>query len=328
MLIAEIHELCLLRQLGDFLAQKFRKKCLVCKEALQRNRYLRLQNVIYQRMKHTRILKGLILILTTLALTSCQLRGSKGTMPIPQEVAAAADSATAVDASVLDSLTVVVTPDSLSAVLLQRVGYVVSYNPEMRIPNWVAWHLTPQRLEGSASRKGHPFQTDEDIPEPRVDTYDYMRSGYDRGHMCPAADNKWDAEAMRQSFLLTNICPQNHNLNAGDWNEMEMQCRAWAKNWGGVYIVCGPLLYRCQHKRIGEHKVVVPEAFFKVVLCLKGTPKAIGFIYKNEKGNRPKGDYVNTIDEVERLTGFDFFSALPDSLENKIEATANLEDWY
>ena len=168
---------------------------------------------------------------------------------------------------------------------------------------------------------------DEDIPEPRVDTYDYMRSGYDRGHMCPAADNKWDAEAMRESFLLTNICPQNHNLNAGDWYEMEMQCRAWAKNWGGVYIVCGPLLYRCQHKRIGEHKVVVPEAFFKVVLCLKGTPKAIGFIYKNEKGNRPKGDYVNTIDEVERLTGFDFFSALPDSLENKIEATANLEDW-
>ena len=73
--------------------------------------------------------------------------------------------------------------------------------------------------------------------------------------------------------------------------------------------------------------MVVPEAFFKVVLCLKGTPKAIGFIYKNEKGNRPKGDYVNTIDEVERLTGFDFFSALPDSLENKIEATANLEDW-
>lgn len=327
MLIADSNEPCLLRQLGDFLAQKFRKKCLVCKEALQRNRYLRLQNVIYQRMKHSCILKELILILTTLALTSCQLRGAKETKPILQDVKAAADSATAVDASVLDSLCVVVTPDSLPSVLLQRVGYTVSYNPAMRIPNWVAWYLTPQRLEGAASRKGHPFQADEDIPAPRVDTYDYMRSGYDRGHMCPAADNKWDAEAMRESFLFTNICPQNHNLNAGDWNEMEMQCRAWAKTWGGVYIVCGPLLYRCQHKRIGEYKVVVPEAFFKVVLCLKGTPKAIGFIYKNEKGNRPKGDYVNTIDEVERLTGFDFFSALPDSLENKIEATANLEDW-
>lgn len=279
-------------------------------------------------MQLIRILTGQILVLTAFALSSCQFGAPKGAKLVSQNVATEADSATAVDASVLDSLCVVVTPDSLPSVLLQRVGYTVSYNPEMRIPNWVAWYLTPQRLEGAASRKGHPFQADEDIPAPRVDTYDYMRSGYDRGHMCPAADNKWDAEAMRESFLFTNICPQNHNLNAGDWNEMEMQCRAWAKTWGGVYIVCGPLLYRCQHKRIGEHKVVVPEAFFKVVLCLKGTPKAIGFIYKNEKGNRPKGDYVNTIDEVERLTGFDFFSALPDSLENKIEATANLEDWY
>lgn len=279
-------------------------------------------------MKLTRILTGQILVLTAFALSSCQFGAPKGAMLVSQNVATEADSATAMDASVLDSLCVVVTPDSLPSVLLQRVGYTVSYNPAMRIPNWVAWHLMPQRLEGAASRKGHPFQADEDIPAPRVDTYDYMRSSYDRGHMCPAADNKWDAEAMRESFLFTNICPQNHNLNAGDWNEMEMQCRAWAKTWDGIYIVCGPLLYRRQHKRIGEHKVVVPEAFFKVVLCLKGTPKAIGFIYKNEKGNRPKGDYVNTIDEVERLTGFDFFSALPDSLENKIEATANLEDWY
>lgn len=279
-------------------------------------------------MQLIRILTGQILVLTAFALSSCQFGAPKGAKLVSQNVATEADSATAVDASVLDSLCVVVTPDSLPSVLLQRVGYTVSYNPEMRIPNWVAWYLTPQRLEGAASRKGHPFQADEDIPAPRVDTYDYMRSGYDRGHMCPAADNKWDAEAMRESFLFTNICPQNHNLNAGDWNEMEMQCRAWAKTWDGIYIVCGPLLYRRQHKRIGEHKVVVPEAFFKVVLCLKGTPKAIGFIYKNEKGNRPKGDYVNTIDEVERLTGFDFFSALPDSLENKIEATANLEDWY
>ena len=177
-------------------------------------------------MKLTRILTGQILVLTAFALSSCQFGAPKGVMLVSQNVATAADSATAVDASVLDSLCVVVTPDSLPSVLLQRVGYTVSYNPAMRIPNWVAWHLTPQRLEGAASRKGHPFQADEDIPAPRVDTYDYMRSGYDRGHMCPAADNKWDAEAMRESFLFTNICPQNHNLNAGDWNEIEMQCRA------------------------------------------------------------------------------------------------------
>ena len=115
-------------------------------------------------MKLTRILTGQILVLTAFALSSCQFGAPKGAMLVSQNVATEADSATAVDASVLDSLCVVVTPDSLPSVLLQRMGYTVSYNPAMRIPNWVAWHLTPQRLEGAASRKGHPFQADEDIP--------------------------------------------------------------------------------------------------------------------------------------------------------------------
>lgn len=88
------------------------------------------------------------------------------------------------------------------------------------------------------------------------------------------------------------------------------------------YPVQGP------HKTIGENQVVVPEAFFKVVLCMRGTPKAIGFIYRNTDGNRPKGDYVNTVDQVERITGLDFFPALPDDVETKVEAEANLDEWY
>ena len=152
-------------------------------------------------------------------------------------------------------------------------------------------------------------------------------AGDDRGHMCPSGDNKWDKTAQQQSFLMTNICPQNRNLNAGDWNEMENQCRKWAKQYGRIYIVAGPILYNQKHKTIGKAKVVVPEAFFKVVLCMEGTPKAIGFIYKNEAGNRPKGDYVNSIDAIERITGFDFFPALEDALEAKVEAEANLADW-
>ena len=82
-----------------------------------------------------------------------------------------------------------------------------------------------------------------------------------------------------------------------------------------------------RHKRIGAHKIPVPEAFFKVVLCMEGTPKAIGFIYKNADGNRPKGDYVNTVDEVERITGLDFFPALPDDVEARVEASCSLDDW-
>ena len=213
-------------------------------------------------------------------------------------------------------------------VVLRRVGYTVSYNSWTRQPNWVAWQLTAKRTKGSNDRKDYKFTPDEEVPSPRAEDSDYRSSGYDRGHMCPAGDNKWNADAMRQSFLFSNICPQAPSLNRGDWNEMELACRRWAKKYGSVYVVCGPVFYKkSRRKTIGRNKVAVPDAFFKVLLCTEGTPKAIGFIYKNTDGNRPMGDYVNTVDEVERITGYDFFPSLPDKVENKVEATCNLEQW-
>ncbi len=211
--------------------------------------------------------------------------------------------------------------------ILRREGYTVSYNSNTKLPNWVAWHLTAARLKGKANRKDKDFTEDEEVSTPRATDNDYYCSEYDRGHMCPAGDNKWSDVAMTQSFLFTNICPQAPSLNRGDWNEMENQCRTWAKQYGDVYVVCGPILYKGKHKKIGKNKVVVPEAFFKVVLSLKGEPKAIGFIYKNDDGNRPKGDYVNSVDEVERITGYDFFPSLPDDVEKRIEATADASAW-
>lgn len=211
--------------------------------------------------------------------------------------------------------------------ILYRTGYVTSYNKANKIPNWVAWHLTKAHTYGKSSRQGMEFTEDNDVPSPRADFWDYYNSGYDRGHMCPAADNKWSDEAMNESFLMTNICPQNNSLNAGDWNEMEIQCRNWARRYGSVYVICGPILYKGVHKRIGKHKVVVPEAFFKVVMRMGKNPKAIAFAYKNRSGNRPKGDYVNTVDEMERITGIDFFPSLPDDIEEKMEAEADLSDW-
>ena len=211
--------------------------------------------------------------------------------------------------------------------ILRRTGYTASYNSDTRLPNWVAWQLTAEHTSGPHKRGGIDFAEDEDVPEPRATDNDYYRSGYDRGHLCPSADNKWSEAAQRESFLFTNICPQNHSLNAGDWNEMEQQCRRWAEELGSIYIVSGPILYKGKHKTIGKNKVVVPEAFFKVVLCTEGEPKAIGFIYKNQPGNRPKGDYVNSVDEVERITGIDFFPALPDDVESRVEASADIADW-
>lgn len=211
--------------------------------------------------------------------------------------------------------------------VLRRIGYTTSYNKDTKLPNWVAWQLTAGHTTGRHKRDGIDFQEDLDVPSPRAVDSDYYGSGYDRGHMCPSGDCKWDATAQRQSFLFTNMCPQAPSLNRGDWNEMEQACRRWAKRYGNLYIVCGPILYRQKHKTIGKNKVVVPEAFYKVVLRMGDEPKAIGFIYKNGDGNRPKGDYVNTVDQVERITGIDFFAALPDEVERKVESECSIGDW-
>lgn len=226
-----------------------------------------------------------------------------------------------------DKLVMQTSPKGTPEQILERTGYVASYNKTNLLPNWVAWHLTAERTEGSAKRSGVDFAEDTEVPEPRATDWDYYNSGYDRGHMCPAADNKWSKKAMEESFLFTNMCPQNGNLNRGDWNEMEMACRKWAKKYGDLYIVCGPILYKGKHKTIGKNKMVVPEAFFKVVLRTGDDPQAIGFIYKNTSGNRPKDSYVNTVDEVERITGIDFFPSLPDDVEKKVEAECDLGLW-
>ena len=97
--------------------------------------------------------------------------------------------------------------------LMTRQGYYVSYNKDTKVPNWVAWHLTAAHTKGNNYRDGMMFEEDYDVPSPRATDYDYSHSKYDRGHMCPSGDNKWDKNAQRQSFLLTNVCPQNHALN-------------------------------------------------------------------------------------------------------------------
>ena len=109
--------------------------------------------------------------------------------------------------------------------ILVRRGYTVSYNLKHNLPNWVAWELTPDKLIERESRSDK-FLPDPDLPEDvAVTTDDYKRSGWDRGHMCPAGDNRWHWRAMQESFYMTNICPQHHNLNRGDWKE------ATGKNW-------------------------------------------------------------------------------------------------
>ena len=211
--------------------------------------------------------------------------------------------------------------------ILRRMGYTTSYNKETKNPNWVAWHLTKSHTYGKNQRSEEVFTEDMEV-SPRATDNDYYSSRYDRGHMCPAGDNKWDKQDMSLSFLFTNICPQNHGLNKYEWNDLEILCRDWARKYGAVDIVCGPLFNSTgEQKTIGRNKVWVPEAFFKVVLCRKGNPKAIGFIYRNEGKKQAMRDAVRTVDEIERLTQMDFFPALDDKTETRIEAQADLAEW-
>ena len=214
----------------------------------------------------------------------------------------------------------------VSEQIVQKNAFIVSYNKDTKIPNWVAWHLTAEHTDGPYRRLGN-FHEEEDVPVPRATLDDYRGSGWSRGHMCPAGDNKWDETAMFESFSLVNVCPQNASLNSGLWNSIEMDCRKWARRYGDIYIVCGPVFYNREHEVIGYNEVYVPEAFFKVVLCLNGKPKAMGFVVKNTDGNKKRDLYYNSIDQVERITGMDFFPALPDDIEKQVEAEVNMKEW-
>ena len=204
--------------------------------------------------------------------------------------------------------------------LLKREGYYVSYNKGRRLPNWVAWRLTADHTSGHYYRDGQLFMEDRDVPSPRATDADYVGSGYDRGHLCPSGDCKWSEKAQRQSFLFTNVCPQSHDLNKGDWNDLELQCRYWARKWGHLYIVTGPIFYNGVKKTIGRNKVAVPDAFFKVLLADNSRAKAIGFVYPNKKGHKDMNEYLKSVDEIEELTGIDFFPLLNDEVEQRVEA--------
>ena len=216
---------------------------------------------------------------------------------------------------------------NVSEQILYRNNYIVSYNKDYKIPNWVAWNLSANHTRGDIKRSGNAWHEDLDVPTPRATLADYKGSGWSRGHMCPAGDNKWDADAMYETFLLTNCGPQNSNLNSGDWNQIETACRRWAERFGDIYIVCGPILLKGKHQTIGPNKVVVPDAFFKVVLCVNGTAKGIGFIRRNTDSSGRKDLYVNTIEEIERITGITFFPNLPEDISKKVKTHADLRDW-
>lgn len=219
--------------------------------------------------------------------------------------------------------------------ILSYKGFTVSYNNNTRLPNWVAYELTATEVAGDLPRKDK-FRPDPAANGPQANKEDYRNSGWDRGHMAPAADMKWDAEAMGESCYFTNICPQNPQLNGGDWKELEEKCRKWAEKHGRIYIACGPIILGNEHGTIGANEVIIPDKFYKVVLArINGEYRGAGFIFHNSPlrkskistkppVNRPLESYLVPIDEVEAITGIDFFPALPADTQNRVESAKEM----
>lgn len=217
-----------------------------------------------------------------------------------------------------------------SNVIKRYAAMTVNFNYSYKVPNCVSYVLTSDMIDitngpNAEHRRNYKFYADPSVrgcPE----WYEYRGSGYDRGHMAPANDMRWSRQSMSDCFLMTNICPQDHDLNGGSWNKLELKIHDWAKRHGKIIVATGPI-FNGNSRRIGQNNdIVVPAGFFKVVLD-PGRNRAIGFIYENHEGGGGVARHACSVDEVERITGHDFFSALPDNVENAIESTYNFNQW-
>lgn len=206
-------------------------------------------------------------------------------------------------------------------------GFSLHYNEKHEQANWVAYRLNQEKLVKRINRTNN-FEIDPKIKSGSANNEDYKGSGYDRGHLVPAADMAWSLNSMSESFLFSNISPQDRKFNSGIWKNLEDTVRQWALNKGEIYIVTGPIFHSGLN-RIGKNKVSVPELFYKVILDLNSdNPQAIGFIIPNAPSIESIRKYAVSIDSVEKATGLDFYFQLEDSLENKLESNICQNCWF
>jgi len=211
--------------------------------------------------------------------------------------------------------------------LVRHTYYILSYNEKYEQANWVYYVMTDSMVIAGGQERSNKFKVDELVPTGSAKSSDYTKSGYDRGHLCPAADMDFNHTAMEESFLMSNISPQAPDFNRGIWKELETEVREWAKQKHKLYVVTGPVFSE-NKGTIGKDQVLVPGFFFKVLYDETTHPEIIAFVLPNQKSDRPLSDFVIKVDDLEKLTGYDFFSQLPDDVENKIESKIELAGWF
>ncbi|MDY0014843.1 MAG: DNA/RNA non-specific endonuclease [Bacteroidales bacterium] len=210
--------------------------------------------------------------------------------------------------------------------IVTHTGFSLLYNENHEQAVWVAYELSKEKTVKIAPR------TNKFIVDPKVKTgtatnNDYKNSGYDRGHLAPAADMGWSYPSMKESFYFSNMSPQVPGFNRGIWKNLEELVRTWAVENEKIYIVTGPILTD-NLPTIGQNNVSVPSSYYKVILDYTLPEiKAIAFVIPNNASKLPLQSYVVTIDKLEKITGIDFFPLLPDEQERIIERTVCNSLW-
>lgn len=213
--------------------------------------------------------------------------------------------------------------------LVELKAFALAYDEQHEQAAWVAYRLISQGRMTRHERNDR-FMADERISTGSAHPNDYTNSGYDRGHLAPAADFATDKEALRETFYMSNMSPQGPSFNRGIWSKLENQIRNWAEDNQEIWVITGPVLLNQKRlKKIGENKVSVPRYYYKVVLDARQPDiKMIGFLLKNQGSTKDLSQFIVPIDSIENVTGLDFFPMLPDELEETFEMTPSAKQQW
>jgi endonuclease G len=205
--------------------------------------------------------------------------------------------------------------------IFMHTAYSFSYNEQHEQANWVAYMLTKTHL-GDGVERSNRFLEDPLVLTGTAVNADYAKSGYDRGHLAPAADMSWSLQVMQESFFYSNMSPQLPGFNRGIWKKLEEQVRAWALQYDTLYVVTGPIL-EAGLLTIGSNEVSVPKAYFKALIAPQ-QQKGIAFVMPNAKSEAAVLAFSLSIDALEAKINRDLFYQLPDQLEHKMESVLHV----
>lgn len=216
-------------------------------------------------------------------------------------------------------------PSATYNAIVRHNHYVLSYSETHEQAEWVAYTLKKSHLTYDDRERPY-FIEDPKVATKSADWRNYKRSGYDRGHLCPAGDRRFSEYAYNETFYTSNITPQNKEFNAGVWNRLEMQVRQWCKRYGTLHIITGGVL-KGQLKEIGEEDVDVPNQFYKIVIRKdEGQYKVLAFLMPHEESSKPLSNFLVSVNELEALTGIDFFKGV-EGAETTLEQGVNTSGW-